>query len=210
MHPRLQCPHCNDAPEGFRSEHELRRHTNRIHKETRKVWVTIDTSPDKKFLANCKACVSGKKYNECYNAASHLRRMHFHPRKRGEVNDRKGGRGAGSGRSFDPPMEILKRDWLREVEEVVWKKGTGMTGPSDDQDEDQNMDQDKDESTLSSSADSPRDHERSPPPGERHNYSIPPTPVSAEPSASSFAASSSSSLASPLDNADSNRMEVDS
>jgi len=117
---RLKCPTCNDYPEGFRSEHELRRHTNRVHRKTRKVWVTIDTSPDKTFLANCKACQSGKKYNECYNAASHLRRMHFHPHKRGErkmsaAQARRGGKPG----DLDPPMEVLKKKWLREVDEVV-------------------------------------------------------------------------------------------
>lgn len=117
---RLKCPICNDYPDGFRSEHELRRHTNRVHKKTRKVWVTIDTSPDKSFLANCKACQTGKRYNECYNAASHLRRMHFHPHKRGErkmtaAEARKGGKAT----DLDPPMDVLKTNWLREVDEIV-------------------------------------------------------------------------------------------
>ncbi len=117
---RLKCPVCNVAPEGFRSEHELRRHTNRAHRKTRKVWVTIDTSADKSFLANCKACQTGKKYNECYNAASHLRRMHFHPHKRGErkmtaAEARRGGKPG----DLDPPMEVLKAHWLREVDEVI-------------------------------------------------------------------------------------------
>ncbi|KAF2476479.1 uncharacterized protein BDR25DRAFT_300466 [Lindgomyces ingoldianus] len=126
---RLKCPSCNDYPEGFRSEHELRRHTNRIHRKTRKVWMTIDTSPDKSFLANCKACQTGKRYNECYNAASHLRRMHFHPHKRGErkmtaAEARRGGKPG----DLDPPMEVLKANWLREVEEVV---GEEMEGDSE-------------------------------------------------------------------------------
>ncbi|KAF2741404.1 hypothetical protein EJ04DRAFT_507216 [Polyplosphaeria fusca] len=117
---RLKCSQCNDYPDGFRSEHELRRHTNRIHKKTRKVWVTFDSSENKTFLANCKACQTGKRYNECYNAASHLRRMHFHPHKRGErkmtaAEARRGGKPG----DLDPPMDDLKRDWLREVEEAV-------------------------------------------------------------------------------------------
>ncbi|KAF2132236.1 hypothetical protein P153DRAFT_284609 [Dothidotthia symphoricarpi CBS 119687] len=115
---RLKCPLCNEYPDGFRSEHELRRHTNRVHRKARKVWVTIDTSPDKSFLANCKACQTGKKYNECYNAASHLRRMHFHPHKRGErkmtaAEARRGGKPG----DLDPPMDVLKASWLREVDE---------------------------------------------------------------------------------------------
>ncbi|KAJ4358401.1 uncharacterized protein N0V89_002983 [Didymosphaeria variabile] len=117
---RLKCAKCNEYPEGFRSEHELRRHTNRVHRKMRKVWITIDTSPDKSFLANCKACQTGKRYNECYNAASHLRRMHFHPHKRGErkmsaAEARRGGKPG----DLDPPMDVLKANWLREVEEVV-------------------------------------------------------------------------------------------
>lgn len=117
---RLKCPVCSDYPDGFRSEHELRRHTNRVHKKARKVWVTIDTSPDKSFLANCKACQTGKRYNECYNAASHLRRMHFHPHKRGErkmtaAEARRGGKPG----DLDPPMEVLKANWLREVDEII-------------------------------------------------------------------------------------------
>jgi hypothetical protein len=117
---RLKCPSCTDYPDGFRSEHELRRHTNRVHRKTRKVWVTIDTSPDKSFLANCKACQTGKRYNECYNAASHLRRMHFHPHKRGErkmtaAEARRGGKPG----DLDPPMDVLKASWLREVDEIL-------------------------------------------------------------------------------------------
>jgi hypothetical protein len=117
---RLKCPSCSDYPDGFRSEHELRRHTNRVHRKTRKVWMTIDTSPDKSFLANCKACQTGKRYNECYNAASHLRRMHFHPHKRGErkmtaAEARRGGKPG----DLDPPMDVLKSNWLREVDEVI-------------------------------------------------------------------------------------------
>ncbi|KAL6712354.1 hypothetical protein ACN47E_000231 [Coniothyrium glycines] len=117
---RLKCPMCSDYPDGFRSEHELRRHTNRVHRKTRKVWVTIDTSPDKSFLANCKSCQTGKRYNECYNAASHLRRMHFHPHKRGErkmtaAEARRGGKPG----DLDPPMDVLKANWLREVDEIL-------------------------------------------------------------------------------------------
>jgi hypothetical protein len=125
---RLKCPKCSDYPDGFRSEHELRRHTNRVHRSTRKVWVTIDTSPDKSFLANCKACQTGKRYNECYNAASHLRRMHFHPHKRGErkmtaAEARRGGKPG----DLDPPMEVLKTNWLREVDEILGDDGEPLS-----------------------------------------------------------------------------------
>jgi hypothetical protein len=114
-----------------RSEHELRRHSNRIHRKTRKVWMTIDTSPDKSFLANCKACQTGKRYNECYNAASHLRRMHFHPHKRGErkmsaAEARRGGKPG----DLDPPMDVLKANWLREVDEFVDENEQSVSGGS--------------------------------------------------------------------------------
>jgi hypothetical protein len=127
---RLKCPSCTDYPDGFRSEHELRRHTNRVHRKLRKVWKCVDTSPDKSFLANCKACQTGKRYNECYNAASHLRRMHFHPHKRGErkmtaAEARRGGKPG----DLDPPMEVLKANWLREVDEVI---GDDNESPMDD------------------------------------------------------------------------------
>jgi hypothetical protein len=46
--------------------------------------------------------------------------MHFHPHKRGErkmtaAEARRGGKPG----DLDPPMEILKANWLREVDEVV-------------------------------------------------------------------------------------------
>ena len=123
VHPKLVCPHCSEHPEGFRGEHELRRHTDRVHTTVRKVWVTVDDSPDKSFLKNCKACRAGKKYGAYYNAAAHLRRAHFNPRKRGRGRkgtgvpggEKRGGKGGGN----DPPMEYLKSKWMKEVEEQV-------------------------------------------------------------------------------------------
>jgi len=117
-HPKIMCLHCSEYPEGFRGEHELRRHTERAHAPIRKKWVTVDASPDKKFLANCKQCRSGKKYSAYYNAAAHLRRAHFHPRKRGRKgkhDEKRGGKGGGD----DPPMNILKELWMKEVEIVA-------------------------------------------------------------------------------------------
>lgn len=68
--PKLICPHCNDHPDGFRGEHELQRHVSRAHSKIRKVWVCVDSSPDRSFLANCKACRTKKRYGAYYNAAA--------------------------------------------------------------------------------------------------------------------------------------------
>ena len=113
------CSECNDQPEGFHGEHELRRHIERVHSILRKVWVCKDISPDQKFLANCKACRNGKTYGANYNAAAHLRRTHFHPCKkgrggRGKPSEKRGGKGGGD----HPPMDELKH-WMYQVDERV-------------------------------------------------------------------------------------------
>ncbi|KAH8723886.1 hypothetical protein GQ44DRAFT_773472 [Phaeosphaeriaceae sp. PMI808] len=162
---RLKCPVCTDYPDGFRSEHELRRHTNRVHRKTRKVWVTIDTSPDKTFLGNCKACQTGKRYNECYNAASHLRRMHFHPHKRGErkmtaAEARRGGKPG----DLDPPMEVLKTNWLREVDEIIG-------------DDNEPLSDDVSNVSLSSAQPQPQPQPQPPAPPIKVEAKAPPTPT---------------------------------
>ena len=111
----LRCTQCDEHPEGFRREHDLRRHTERFHTIIRKAYQCVDISPDKKFLAKCKACTSGKKYNAYYNAAAHLRRSHFNPRmnKASKTEPRRGRSGG-----LDPPLEVLMT-WMKEVEEPV-------------------------------------------------------------------------------------------
>ena len=110
QHPKVFCDQCNIKPEGFRGPHELRRHVENKHTPTRTVWICKDRSPDQKFLSKCKACLDGKEYGAYYNAAAHLRRIHFHARGKGKkgkgsLKDKpRGGDGGGD----DPPMEIIK------------------------------------------------------------------------------------------------------
>lgn len=110
QHPKVFCDQCNIKPEGFRGPHELRRHVENKHSPTRTVWVCKDRSADQKFLSKCKACNDGKMYGAYYNAAAHLRRIHFHAKekgKKGKGNLKEKPRG-GDGGGDDPPMEIIK------------------------------------------------------------------------------------------------------
>ena len=112
------CSFCNDQPQGFHGDHELRRHIDRHHSQIRKVWICKDASADGAFLSNCKACRNGKTYGANYNAAAHLRRAHFNPCKnrrggRGKKSENRGGMGGGNW----PPMEELK-NWMYERFEV--------------------------------------------------------------------------------------------
>lgn len=115
QHPKIMCQHCNERPDGFRGTHELDRHIARAHAAVRKGYICVAPSFDKNFLDNCKHCRNKKVYGAYYNAAAHLRRAHFHPRKRGRKgkNDEKRG---GIGGGDHPAMDWLKMHWIQETE----------------------------------------------------------------------------------------------
>ncbi|KAG7292116.1 hypothetical protein NEMBOFW57_002149 [Staphylotrichum longicolle] len=126
---RVYCTKCNEYPEGFRGEHELRRHNDAKHAALVKRWVCTQppdppSSPQPVIpLAKCKACVTQKRYGAYYNAAAHLRRAHFNPHR--------GGKASGDW----PPMSILK-DWMREVRQSidVHDQDDGSSGEDEAQD----------------------------------------------------------------------------
>ncbi|KAI1738178.1 hypothetical protein F4680DRAFT_426347 [Xylaria scruposa] len=107
--PRVFCDQCDDYKEGFRGEHELRRHKDVKHQTLVKKFICIDpqelglpvnvqvVNP----LSKCKACKAQKKYGAYYNAAAHLRRSHFKKK-----SSRLGGDW--------PSMHELK-NWMQEI-----------------------------------------------------------------------------------------------
>ena len=137
QHEKIKCQFCDEKPDGFRGEHELRRHTERAHGMIRKAFICIDISPDKQFLARCKACRNGKQYNAYYNAAAHLRRVHFNPRPKGgrkgkaRTEESRGGKGGGE----HPSMDICKM-WMQEIEVLCTAdKPFESTNAEDDKDQ---------------------------------------------------------------------------
>ena len=113
---KVKCTQCNAHPNGFRGPHELQRHVDRVHSSDGKVWICIDNSADGTVLSKCKSCQRHKPYNQYYNAAAHLRRVHFNPKQK---KARKvGGKSvrAGHGGGSWPPMDSLKKHWMKQVQ----------------------------------------------------------------------------------------------
>ncbi|KAB5536578.1 hypothetical protein GE09DRAFT_1176484 [Coniochaeta sp. 2T2.1] len=169
---RVYCPKCNEYPEGFRGEHELRRHNDAKHASLVKRWVCteppghISGSPQPVVpLSKCKACVTQKKYGAYYNAAAHLRRAHFNPHR--------GGKASGDW----PPMSILK-DWMREVRQSIDINDQDQDDSSGDED----VEDYKHEYSKSPNEYHPSQHRRSPVLEAPRLAPAPPPPPSIVPS----------------------------
>ncbi|KAF4426667.1 key lime pathogenicity protein [Fusarium austroafricanum] len=141
-HPKVYCTQCTEHPDGFRGDHELRRHVNAKHEGTVKKFVCRDPATvgikssvmAVNPLSKCKACISGKEYGAYYNAAAHLRRTHFKPKtprgKKGAANsdEKRGGKGGGDW----PPMSELKA-WFVEKKVKVDLNDSPMPEQDDDE-----------------------------------------------------------------------------
>jgi hypothetical protein len=146
-HERVFCKLCDEHPDGFRGEHELRRHNDRQHKYMVKKWVCIEPTNGQGReqpvlpLSKCKACsTQKKKYGAYYNAAAHLRRAHFKPKSKGrskntkvEDSQKRGGKAGGDW----PPMAELK-NWMKEVEEPASDFSSATQQEEDDDDDNSN------------------------------------------------------------------------
>jgi hypothetical protein len=161
-HDRVYCTECEDHPEGFRGEHELRRHQDRQHKKMVKKWVCVQPNGEGQYkpaqpLSRCKACTQQKKkYNAYYNAAAHLRRAHFRPKAKGRAKSSKvddaNKRGGKAGGDW-PPMSELKR-WMKEVEELAtdFSSATSQQEEVDESDDEINEVEETSPATTSSLA----------------------------------------------------------
>ena len=115
LYNKLKCKKCGQTCKG---EHELRRHESK-HATNRKRFVCVDISPKKDFLASCKACATQKEYNIYYNAAAHLRRVHFCvDKKKSKAKSKDDNTKSSNSGELWPGMDTL-RHWMKEVERFV-------------------------------------------------------------------------------------------
>ena len=127
---KIKCRDCNESPDGFFGPYELHRHQKRRHAPRRLMWVCQDPHNDTpkgcrpiRRLEICKKCRDHKTYNAPYNAAEHLRREHFTPKKGGRRVSglhRSGyGPKAAAAGGFRPSMKWLtSHGWVVEIEVV--------------------------------------------------------------------------------------------
>jgi hypothetical protein len=125
---------CSDCAMTFQGPHELQRHWENVHAAMERVWICAQPEnppfQPKKSLDACKQCKQGKQWNVYYNAAAHLRRIHFNPSKKGRRPRDEVGI-VPIERSKGPSIEELKaHGWLKEI--TVPRQGLPFVASNDD------------------------------------------------------------------------------